>query len=183
MEPADFEIGQRVVDREDENPNIALVVNTPPIPADDWEVYGGPTTVADDNPDYPDDDPIVNTVFEEELPDDTDWDRTTYVPIADLTDLGTTIYTFPATRLTPLADEDDSPPKDTTTDDELPTPSPDLAALRTTLEDKNLTVDGGAEGETLVVTKLGQEYRIFPDGTVEGDGPHREPLQRVIADG
>lgn len=62
------------------------------------------------------------------------------------------------------------------------TPSPALAALRDQLEPKNLAVDIGAAGETLLVTKLGQEYRIHPDGTVEGDGLHRKHLEQFLTD-
>lgn len=62
------------------------------------------------------------------------------------------------------------------------TPSPALAALKAQLEPTNLTVDVGAKGETLIVTKLGQEYRIHPDGTVEGDGLHRQQLEQLLTD-
>lgn len=60
-------------------------------------------------------------------------------------------------------------------------PSPALGALKAQLDSKNLTVDVGAEAETLVVTKLGQTYRIYPDGTVEGDGLHRKHLEQLLS--
>lgn len=204
MEPAAFAIGQRVVDRDDDDPNTALVVNTPPIPANDWEVYGGPTTVADDNPDYPEDAPIVIVVFEEDLPTDTDWDYTTYVPIVDLTDLDTTIYTFPAPRLTPFDSDTDtareqatatSPIDDgthptddgDTTADTTPaaetaasTRDPALTALEDQLAQYNLDITPADDGQALLIDKLGITYRVSPDG-VEGDGPHRKQLQQFLS--
>lgn len=109
MEPAAFSIGQRVYDREDDDPNTAIVANTPPIPANDWEVYGGPETVAADNPDYPADAPIVIVFFEAELSADTDWDRTTHVPIDELNQIDAFYYTFPEPRLKPAETESEHP--------------------------------------------------------------------------
>lgn len=61
-------------------------------------------------------------------------------------------------------------------------PVPRLIELKDQLEPKNLTVDIDADGTALIIEKLGQEYRISPDGTIEGDGPHREQLEQFLAD-
>lgn len=100
MEPAAFAIGERVYDREDDNQNTAIVANTPPIPANDWEVYGGPTTVADDNPDYPAETPIVMATFENDLSNLDDWDQETYLSTSELSAADAPYYTFPTPRLT-----------------------------------------------------------------------------------
>lgn len=76
----------------------------------------------------------------------------------------------------------DREPPSRATDASNETPSPALAALKDQLESENLAIDIGAAGETLLVTKLGQEYRIYPDGTVEGDGLHRKHLEQFLTD-
>lgn len=176
MEPASFAIGQRVYDRDDDNPNPAIVANTPPIPANDWEVYGGPETVADDNPDYPDDAPIVIVFFEDELPEDTDWDRTRYVPITDLNEIDAFYYTFPEPRLKPV-DTDGEHDEDTT--EEESSLDPELASLRDRLTERGIAVEPAENGACLVYRKLGVTYRIHPE-RVEGDGPHREQLEQLL---
>lgn len=80
------------------------------------------------------------------------------------------------------SDDDEHEPPTRAVDAPDTTPSPALAALKAQLEPTNLTIDIGAEEETLIVTKLGQEYRIHPDGTVEGDGLHRQQLEQLLTD-
>ncbi len=77
-------------------------------------------------------------------------------------------------------DEHDPPTRAADASDRKPSPA--LGALKAQLDAKNLTVDVDPTGETLVVTKLGQEYRIHPDGTVEGDGLHRKHLEQLLTD-
>lgn len=57
--------GDVVVDTDDESPSEAIVVKTPNAVASSWRVPGG--TVADTNPDYPDDDPVAVVVFRDAL--------------------------------------------------------------------------------------------------------------------
>lgn len=59
-------IGDIVVDSDDEDPDPAIVVNCPEASADEWEVIGD-TTVADDNPEYPQDAEVVVVAFESDL--------------------------------------------------------------------------------------------------------------------
>lgn len=77
-------------------------------------------------------------------------------------------------------DSDEYEPSTRTADSSDTKPSPALAELKAQLESKSLTVDVDAAGETLIVTKLGQEYRIHPDGTVEGEGLHRTHLEQFF---
>lgn len=61
-----FDAGDVVIDRDDESPNEAVVVNTPPIEAADWHVPGR-GTLAEDNPAYPEDDAVVIVLFRDAL--------------------------------------------------------------------------------------------------------------------
>jgi ParB family chromosome partitioning protein len=58
--------GDVVRDREDD-PDPAIVVNTPGAPADEWDISRFDKTVAEDNPDYPSDVEIVTVVYEGNL--------------------------------------------------------------------------------------------------------------------
>jgi hypothetical protein len=62
-------IGDTVVDGEDGDGDEAFVVNLPPKAAADWGVRrdGEQTTVAEDNPSYPDDAPVVVVAFQADL--------------------------------------------------------------------------------------------------------------------
>ena len=57
--------GDVVQDREDDDPDPAIVVNTPGAPANEWDVPRLGKTVAEDNPEYPPDAEIVTVVYEE----------------------------------------------------------------------------------------------------------------------
>jgi hypothetical protein len=58
-------------------------------------------------------------------------------------------------------------------------PSPKLQQLTATLEDEGLaaTVE---DDDTLTVDRLGQTYRIQPNGSVEGDGALRSKLETIV---
>jgi hypothetical protein len=58
---------------------------------------------------------------------------------------------------------------------------PELQHLKVTLEDEGLapTVE---DDETLAVERLGQTYRIRPDGSIDGDGALRAQLETIVAD-
>lgn len=58
--------------------------------------------------------------------------------------------------------------------------STELAQLKHQLEAHDLTVSWADDGETLIITKLGQEYRVQPGDVVDGDGPHREQITDLI---
>lgn len=110
MDRAPFEIGEAVVDHELDDPNTAIIVNCPPQPADEWIAYRD-TTVAEDNPDYPEDSPVAVAVYRDELAEfDPNWaDRSSDDPFAlsEFNDNGVSHYAFPAPRLRSL-DQGDS---------------------------------------------------------------------------
>ena len=64
---ASLDVGHVVVDSEQPShkQDRAVVVNTPPIRADEWQVYD--RTVADDNPSYDPSENVVVIVYEDEL--------------------------------------------------------------------------------------------------------------------
>ncbi|WP_049996186.1 hypothetical protein [Halococcus sediminicola] len=104
MDHAPYDIGEPVVDREQgENPNTAIIVNCPPKTADEWTAYRD-TTVAEDNPDYPEDAPVAVAVYRDGLAEfDPDWDdRNTPFSLSDLGEAGVSHYSFPAPRLRSL---------------------------------------------------------------------------------
>lgn len=91
--------GDVVIDRDDENPNRAVVVNTPFVPADEWYAYGS-ETVASDNPSYPSDDPVVVVVFESVLRDVyPDYTGCLAIRMKKLVRDGVPHYSFPRSRL------------------------------------------------------------------------------------
>ena len=116
IDSADFPPGALVVDREDDpDPDHAVVLNTPPIRAADWTVHRLETTVAEDNPDYPADDPVVVVAFRDYLDERKrlpDWDdHEGYWSMAELNEQDIRFYAFPASRLESLeaADPESEP--------------------------------------------------------------------------
>ncbi|MDS0280274.1 ParB N-terminal domain-containing protein [Halomicroarcula sp. S1AR25-4] len=59
--------GDVVIDREQADPDEAVVVNTPPVASKDWHVQGHDTTVARDNPNYPADETVAIVVYRDTL--------------------------------------------------------------------------------------------------------------------
>lgn len=84
-----FEVGDRVVDRDADDPSPAQVVGLPDESAKNTVIEKLDQTVAEVNPDYPADDPVVAIKF---------------VSPVDNRPEGTT-YEYPASRLKPHTDE------------------------------------------------------------------------------
>jgi hypothetical protein len=107
---APFEIGDLVADREpaDGNANTAVVVNCPPQQADEWNAYGD-TTVAEDNPDHPEDAPVAIIIYRSQLKRfDPEWtDREYPYPLTAFNEAGISYYSFPTSRLKPLDSDSD----------------------------------------------------------------------------
>lgn len=106
-EPADavtFTIGDVVHDREDDDPNDARVVNTPSVPANEWIARQGSyaeKTVAEDNPDYPADAPVIAVVYAADLHEAfPDWTGETPLSLDAINESDASYYSFPAPRLT-----------------------------------------------------------------------------------
>lgn len=191
MDRAPFEIGEQVYDHEDDDPDTAIVTNTPKIPAHDWDIPHLERTVAEDNPDYPDDAPIVMVLFESDIDDHfPDWDRETALTIDALLDVDPTHYVFPHQRLESLDTDDESAEKhkdtetvesETDTDGETEPPTA-VRSLKETLADRGLTVEIEADGQTITAEKLGVAYRVRPGEVIDGNGPHRDKIEQIVAE-
>jgi hypothetical protein len=130
----DLTAGDLVHDTEDQTPDDAVVVNTPPVAAEDWEAPGlDGTTVADDNPDYPADAPVAIIVYKHHLAEyDPDWlaqEDPDPIPVSQLREDRILTYSFPAPRLTLIersstdgADTADASARDGNGDDGVASP-------------------------------------------------------------
>jgi ParB family chromosome partitioning protein len=92
--------GDIVLDTDQDDPDKAIVVNTPPMTTDEWELRSG-YTVADDNPSYDPNDDLAIIVYQDTL----DRGRPNYsghkpIKITDLNDEDITHYAYPSSRLT-----------------------------------------------------------------------------------
>jgi hypothetical protein len=117
--------GDRVRDRDDPDPNDAIVVNQPPMTASEWDVEPRDCTLADDNPDYPDDASVVVVCFLDDLLEygpPFDPTEQTALSLSTLNESGVNFYTFPAPRLdvieSPATDIDGAAPTTETEDSE-----------------------------------------------------------------
>lgn len=55
-----------------------------------------------------------------------------------------------------------------------------LAALHERLTNHGLDVQTADDDQLLIVEKLGVTYHIRPDRSIEGNGPHREQIERLV---
>ncbi|MDY6780028.1 MAG: hypothetical protein SV760_05700, partial [Halobacteria archaeon] len=160
---ANHDVGDRVFDREGEvgDRSSAVVVLTPDMTTEEWEVEDG-ETVADRNPEYGDE-PVVIVGFEDDL--DEWWTGWRDVPDGELfeemKERGHKFYAFPESRLEPV---DESP----------------IEKILMALDDAGYD-DYYVEDDSVVVEKFG-EYRIHDDGTVEGEGSLRQQIEKVVDD-
>lgn len=118
----EFSVGDVVLDTHQESPNPAVVVNIPPKQANEWTVYTD-TTVAEDNPDYPDESPIVVVAFYDTLAEHAEellWPESP-IPLTELHEYDVKDYAFPIDRLqsaedTSLAARHSEDDRETTTE-------------------------------------------------------------------
>lgn len=89
-----------VLDTEDDDPDPAFVVWSTDIPISDWTVYGD-ETVADHNPNYDPDEPVVIVVFEDLLEAGwQNWRRAKpFELFSGVVDRGIKFHAFPRSRL------------------------------------------------------------------------------------
>ena len=119
--------GDVVYDREDDDPDPAIVVNTPGAPANEWDVPRFGKTVAEDNPEYPPDAEIVTVVYEENLDEAfPNWEANNPITYATLDERGVQYYSFPDPRLEPVEQPDATETTDSDSDSE-PEPDPEGA--------------------------------------------------------
>lgn len=92
--------GERVVDREDPDPDAAVVIAELDVPIADWLVYGH-ETVADHNPRYDASEPVVVVAFEHRLESAwPDWRRGGPGSLFDgVVERGIKFHAFPRSRL------------------------------------------------------------------------------------
>lgn len=173
-----MEPGAYVLDVEDDNPDLAVALHVSETPIGEWELNpdeGEVRTVAEDNPDYDESEPVVVVAFVESglnthFPE---WSETDPDELYDeAKESETKLYHFPESRLTELDEEHVAAFTSETT--------VAIGELRERLEE--------AEWETelskgaLVVEKIGEQYQILPDGTVNGDGQVRTPLENIVSE-
>lgn len=65
---------------------------------------------------------------------------------------------------------------------EPPTHGEGLTTLENRLTDQGLDVQRDETAPALIITKLGHEYRVRPDGTIDGDGPHAQQIKHIATD-
>lgn len=101
MTESDYRVGDIVVDKEDENPDKAVVVRKTDMRIEDWEVESG-KTVYDTNPEYDEDEETVLVGFKDYL--DEQWPKWEDVDDPEdlyygMMDKGLKWYCFPESRL------------------------------------------------------------------------------------
>lgn len=175
-----FDLGERVLDSDDDDPDPAVVVNSPDATAEEWDVDGEHTVATfPGNREYPDAAPVVVVVFADVLRDTVgEYAGEEPLGLSDLSDRGVPFYAFPAPRLV-SADAGDSPEDTDDGEGSTPTPDPALETLAEELRGRGVTVDLDADAGILRAEKLGEKYTIHPDGTVSGDGAVRDRLEAV----
>ena len=142
-----FSVGDVALDTHQESPNPAVVVNLPPKHANEWTAYTN-TTVAEDNPEYPDDSPIVVVAFYDNLSEHAEellWPESP-IPLSELHEYDVKDYAFPIDRLR-LAD------------------NTSLAERHTGADQEKETAETNSEGET--TSDTGEPDDGEPDTTRE----------------
>jgi hypothetical protein len=161
--------GDLVHDRDDSDPDDAIVVHIPGVTATEWEVENRGCTLADDNPDYPEDTDTIVVVFVSNLREnDPSFDPTerTEIPLDTLNESSMKYYAFPKPRLAVIESPAPALSNETTNDTDQSTestestatdpeeteeteetdepepvpPSPEILSLKDKLEENGLTV-------------------------------------------
>lgn len=207
-----FSIGDVVVDSHDTDGDFAVVIHQPSKKADRWIAYSDTTVAEDNLEYPNDSQLVVVAFYDdlvdqaEELlwPDES-------VPINELNGHGVKDYAFPVDRVELVenpeldgsttesqegtegeqADEGDSSDLEQSEgqsvgeDDEMDEDEDDsitqhLEEFQAYLKDNGVRSE--IDGESVVVSKLGQTYRLVPGEVIEGDGPFRDRLEGLAAD-
>lgn len=202
-----FAIGDVVYDCEDDDPNVAIVVNTPSQPAQEWHAHGG-HSVAEDNPEYPADASVIVVAFADALQAAfPDWEGSGPLPLTAINESNASHYSFPAPRLTAadtafseLSNDDDftSDSDGTTPSREDADPSTDVPSDRASEEDDSLTADDATATEPELSASMcalkerleegGMSVEVEPDGqalaaTKLGDTYRVRPGEIIKGDG
>jgi hypothetical protein len=115
-ETGSFSRGEPVIDREDDDPSEGIVILTPKATIADWEIRidGGERTIAETNPEYDPEEPVVLVTYEHWLDESwPEWETSEPEDLFDsVCDRGVKFYSFPASRLerdparTPVGDRE-----------------------------------------------------------------------------
>lgn len=173
----DIEIGTRVIDREQtpDEQDEAIAVNLPPIPASEWEVHPRDCTLAEDNPDYPEDAQTVIVVFRDTFEERIDEGGDLPISIGALAGERVPFYAFPAPRLNPVKHNGRGKTED---EDDPPSDIERLAEVLRAGGFENVELDS----ETVVATKLGEEYRVDRSGGVIEAGAMGDRFETFVND-
>jgi len=159
--------GDRVFDREDDDPDPAVVVAVPEGQTlADWtyEVDGEERTAAAANPEYPAAEQLVLVAFEAALDEAwPGWEDAAEELFDGVKAYGVTHYGFPEGRLN------------------YRTPPAALEAVVARVAPEVDAVKWNLEHQMLVVEKQGEPYTIAPDGTVQGGGVFADRLEALVA--
>ncbi|QSG07804.1 hypothetical protein [Halapricum desulfuricans] len=172
-------VGTRVFDREDGDPDEAVVVDKPEdMTIADWEyeVDGETYTTAESNPDYPDDEQLVLISFLDALESDwPDWETVSPEALRDgVRERDIPSYGFPEGRLAD-ADAADGDGSDTV---EIPE---EFEVIRGRLEENDFAVTLEEDAAELHVEKYDTEYVVSADGTVEGEAGLRNRVASIVS--
>lgn len=174
-----YKPGDYVIDRDDDDPDLAVVVHTLNESISERTVTdsdGEQRTVAADNPEYNEaEDAVVIAFVESGLAEHwPEWDDTEPDSLrTGVQDHDVKCYTFPESRLIQLDDNEAATLRQEDTEVIA------LKLLREKLEnaDWETSIDDGV----LVVEKLDEQCRIHLTGDVEGGGTARKPLENIVA--
>lgn len=176
-ESVPFDIGDIVHDGDDSDPDEAVVVNIPQEPAKAWVAYEE-TTVAADNPEYPDDAPVVVVAFADAVSQCLNsWDHEEPLGLETIREADVCPYSFPAPRLT-SADNAEQPD----TAGAEPSVPDSVRQLKERLEVSGMQCEIESDGRTIRASKLGDSYRLTPGELIEGDGPLQSRLLQIVAE-
>jgi hypothetical protein len=166
---ADLSVGDSVIDADDDDPDEAIVIEKPAgATIADWEYEtdSGTATAADGNPNYPADAQLVVIVFRSALTETVpDWQDTDPDELADRVDnAGIKQYGFPVGRVEKIE------------------PGAMAAEWLDGLADRFADAgwDVNQEETELTVEQYDEKYTITADGTVEGEGEYRTPLENIV---
>lgn len=166
---AELAVGDSVIDRADDDPDEAIVIWRP---ADrtitDWqyETDDGTVTAANANPAYHDDESLVVVAYRSALDDVwPDWQQADPDDLYEGTDdREINQYGFPKGRLQAIEPGE--------------LDAQWLEGLAERLEDSGWDVT--RHPTELTVEQFGDTYRVTIDGSVEGEGEYRSPLETLI---
>jgi len=164
-----FSVGDSVADIEDDDPDEAIVIDRPTTQTiADWEreTDSGTTTAAEDNPDYPTDEQLVVVAFRDAITDSIDnWQALNGDALHEqVVEHDITQYGFPESRLEQIEPGE--------------LDAQWLNSLADRFEDAGWDVTH--DTTELHLKQYDEEYRITADGTVEGEGEYREPLENIV---